>query len=116
MAKHRSRSWLFAVALLLLSLLGLWLGVVCRGPSRSDDAISTKSADTNQGFHSHAGLSGPAETEDPTEDGIAPDGLSLLGRVIYPDGRPAEGATVRLLSRPNGAPHASMARRVAKTE
>ena len=54
--------------------------------------------------------------DEPDDDGSVSDGLSLAGRVIYPDGRAAAGASVRLLSRPSGAPHASMPRRVARAD
>jgi hypothetical protein len=112
MAKDRSRSWIAVLALLLLGGLAA-IGLVCRDRSaRSGGTSPANAASQRSGTRAQPVA---AEQEDPVEDGVAPDGLSLVGRVIYPDGRPAPAASVRLLSRPSGAPHLRMPRRMATT-
>lgn len=110
MGTNRSRSWLPLLVLLIGALVVAIRGLEC-GPSGSTDAEPT--AARGDVVSQSASVPIVASTEDDVADGTTPDGLSLVGRVIYPDGRPASGASVRLLSRPSGAPHASMARRVA---
>lgn len=116
MANNRSRWWLWLLVLVLgVVVLGV-RGLACG--SASHDASSAHATEREparaRAMSSAAAFSSVAEESD--ADGSAPDGLSLAGRVIYPDGRPAVGASVRLLSRPSGAPHASMPRRVARSD
>lgn len=116
MANKRSRWWL-CVLLLLFGMLGLGFRRLACGPSGSQDATTTTAADRERaGARPAARSTLAAMSDEPDDDGSVPDGLSLAGRVIYPDGRPAAGASVRLLSRPSGAPHASMPRRVARCD
>src|SRR5687767_4427389 len=116
MAKNRSGWWLTVIALLVgVLMLGL-LGLVCglrSSPETGSSSAANNQRQDRQGAIATSGFS--PELDEVDVDGFAADGLSLVGRVIYADGRPAIGANVRLLSRPSGAPHASMSRRVVKT-
>jgi len=116
MAKKRSRWWWLCVLALLVGMLSLHR-LAC-GPSGSQDATAPTAPDpAHPGSRVASHLGGFASmSEEPDDDGAVQDGLSLVGRVIYPDGRAAAGASVRLLSRPSGAPHASMPRRVAHSD
>jgi hypothetical protein len=101
--------WSLVLLALLLVVLGLrWLA--CDASDNDREGSDSKQTATSPG--PRGGALAPA-SEELDEDGTVADGLTLAGRVIYPDGRAAAGASVRLLSRPNGAPHASMPRRVA---
>ncbi len=115
MANKRSRWWMW---LLLAAVVAIALRHLACESSGSHDRASSRELDP-----AHAG--GPAAVhatsrtavdDEPDDDGTVADGLSLSGRVIYPDGRAAAGASVRLLSRPSGAPHAAMPRRVARAD
>jgi protocatechuate 3,4-dioxygenase beta subunit len=113
MANNRSRWWL---SLLVLALLGLGLyRLVCHEPARSSESSANNAAKTDPKSASRFAVSA-SDSDEPDAEGIAHDGLALTGRVIYPDGRAAVGAMVRVLSRPSGAPHASMSRRATKTD
>ncbi|MEP6865048.1 MAG: hypothetical protein ABJE66_30810 [Deltaproteobacteria bacterium] len=117
MAKKRSRWWLLCVLVLFAGVLGLGRRFAC-SPFGSQDAahapIAVDPALPGSRAASHGAFA--SLSDEPDDDGAAPDGLSLVGRVIYPDGRAASGASVRLLSRPSGAPHASMPHRVARSD
>jgi hypothetical protein len=116
MANNRSRWWPL-VLLLVLGVLGLGVRELACGSSRSTTARATSAEHDRPGSLTASRPGSLASSADEAdEDGSVADGLSLVGRVIYPDGRAAAGATVRLLSRPSGAPHASMPRRLVRTD
>jgi len=106
----RSRGWLWLL-LFVLAVLGV-REIACGSSASHEQAARVDHAGGQAAVRSsHEGLA-----DEPDDDGAVADGLSLTGRVIYPDGRAAAGASVRLLSRPSGAPHASMPRRVARAD
>jgi protocatechuate 3,4-dioxygenase beta subunit len=113
MAKNRTTRWLALLALFIVALGVLLLRELGRRPDTATSAAAGEAADPTRSRAS--AVFGRAVDEPPDEENAA-DGLSLIGRVIYRDGRPAEGAEVYLLSRPSGAPRAGMPRRVVHAE
>ncbi|MBV8756004.1 MAG: carboxypeptidase regulatory-like domain-containing protein [Deltaproteobacteria bacterium] len=115
MGNKRYRWWPVAL-LIVLAVFGL-RRLACESGD-SHEATPTTAADRERagGAALRASSRAALDDEGPDEDGAVADGLTLAGRVIYPDGRAAGGAAVRLLSRPSGAPHASMTRRIARTD
>lgn len=107
MAWSRSRTRLAVAGLLALALVALWWLV--RDPS-SDDKLtsSTGAGGTPEQRAAHNGAarsSGGAATAALEE---AEGTLTLEGRVVWADGKPADGASVSILSRP-GAGRATFA-------
>jgi hypothetical protein len=112
MANTRSRWWWLGVLALLFGALGVRR---CACSDSRGGATRSPADPAHASVHASRTWSA-ASAEEPDEDGTVSDGLALVGRVIYPDGRPAAGASVRLLSRPSGAPHASMPHRLAMAD
>jgi hypothetical protein len=109
MAKNRTTRWLVLAALVILGL-GVLLVLELRPRSTQTSSPDDEAAASSR---SRApGLLPGVAYEAPDEESAA-DGLTLAGRVVFADGKPAEGAEVFLLSRPSGAPRAGMPRRIA---